>query len=190
MFTAIITVGLLASVCFDGLLPIREQDLLEPQKRWPDMVRIQDSTRAHLLDNIGYADSLGAIPNNIRLFELHRCPYTYGGAENIELVAYLVRGAEGDRDESVWLVTWREKAIVARTLIGQLQTNCSSTYLRGCSVTDDGGLLVQQLTHSFECETDEFLRTERLPSLNIYFRDDGTFEESVISIPSEKAEGE
>jgi hypothetical protein len=186
MWSLLLAASLLfpGATCLKDVLPLGEKDLLEPQERWPDMRIVPDSTRQELLKHIGYADSNGTVPSAVKVFELSRCPYPYGGSTGVELLIFLVRGQEGDRDDNVWMVTWSENQVVARTLIGQLQTTCTSTFLRGCSELEDGSLQVQQLQHNFECGTDVFNGTEHLPGYVIYFRGDGTFEEVLPRSPA------
>lgn len=179
----VLNVAATASVdsCLAMLRPhvtIGEKDLLDVSERWSEMRRIEDAERELFLRNAGYADSTGSIPSKIRVDEIIRCAV---GTESdtIEIRLFRVLGTEGTKDENVYVVTTRRQDIIARSLIASLQATCESTFLRACTMEDDGSIRVGQLRHDFDCEKDEFLRTETLPGLTIRVRDDGSISETV-----------
>jgi len=157
---------------------IGEKDLLDVSERWPDLRRVEDAEREIFLRNAGYADSLGAIPSKIRVDEIVNC-MVGGDSDTFEIRLFRVVGIEGTKDENVYVVTTSKQNIIARSLIASLQASCESTFLRACTMEEDGSIRVGQLRHDFDCEKDEFLRTEPLPGLTIRVRDDGTISETV-----------
>ncbi|MCO6466027.1 MAG: hypothetical protein J5I53_05350 [Bradyrhizobiaceae bacterium] len=163
--------------CLSDMFPIGEKELLEPQKRWLTMEEVADDQRQHILKFCGYADTVQQISDEIGLFTLASCPIPTEEESGVTVVAYLIRGVEGDKDENVWLVTKRDSSLIARTLVAQLQTNCSSTYLRGCSMLTGGSIGIQQLQHNFDCDSDEFQGTTHFPSFTVVLHTDGTFED-------------
>ncbi len=172
-----------AADCLTTTLPIGEKDLLEPEKRWTTIQPLTDTLRTVILTAAGYTDSTGKVQSGLVTKILDRCPYTYGGSNGIELLIIFV-GSKGDeKDENIYLVTMSDGSVIARTLIAQLQTSCSATFLRGCTLLNDGTIHVQQLEHLFDCDTDEFKSTNTLPAFLIAMRDDGTFEETLIETP-------
>ncbi len=173
--------NLQAADCLVDALPIGEKDLLEPESRWTSMTSMSDSLRTSFLTAAGYADSTGSLPSGLVTKVINRCPYTYGGAEGIELLVIYVKGREGDKDENIYLATVQRGSVLGRTLIAQLQTTCTTTFLRGCKMLSDGTIHIQQLEHQFECGTDEFKGTQILPSFTVAMRDDGLFEETLIT---------
>lgn len=167
--------------CLAKLRPnvtIGEKDLLDVSERWSEMRRIVDAEREIFLRNAGYADSIGAIPSKIRVDEIAGCTVE-GESDTLEIRLFRVVGIEGTKDENVYVVTTSKQNIIARSLIASLQATCESTFLRACTMEEDGSIRVGQLRHDFDCEKDEFLRTEPLPGLTIRVRDDGTISETV-----------
>lgn len=160
--------------CLDTVLPIGEKELLAPREKWPAMERVADTLNIALLTSFGYADSTGAVPEKVEVYQIANCLDSASMQNEFHMSLFLVSGVEGDRDVSVWLVTSRNNTIIARSLVAQLQTTCASTYLRACSLQPDGALFVQQLQHNFNCDTDEFVNTDHLPSFVISVNDDGT----------------
>ncbi|MBK7185138.1 MAG: hypothetical protein IPH85_04290 [Ignavibacteria bacterium] len=177
------TVAATASVdsCLAVLRPnltIGEKDLLDVSERWSNMRRIEDAERETFLRNAGYADSTGSIPSKIRVDEIAGC-IIGRESDTLEIRLFRVLGIEGTKDENVYVVTTSRQNIIARSLIASLQATCESTFLRACTMEDDGSIRVGQLRHDFDCEKDEFLRTEPLPGLTIRVRDDGSISETV-----------
>lgn len=167
--------------CIASMRPhvtIGERDLLDVSERWPEMRSITDAERETFLRNAGYADSLGSIPSKIRVDEITGC-IAAGESDTLEIRLFRVLGIEGTKDENVYVVTTRWQNIIARSLIASLQASCESTFLRACTMEEDGSIRVGQLRHDFDCEKDEFLRTEPLPGLTIRVRDDGSISETV-----------
>jgi hypothetical protein len=99
--------------------------------------------------------------------------------EGVELRLVRVRGIEGTKDESVYLVVRRGADLVARTLLASLQATCENTFLRACTMLDDLSIRVEQLRHDFDCESDEFRSTEVLPGLTVRVRATGEINERV-----------
>lgn len=169
-----------AQPCFADQVRIAEADLLEPGDRWPEMSEPEDSTRAAILTAIGFVDSTGTPLDRVDVFEIHRC----GFDADLEYVLYYLNGHADEHDDYVYLTTQRNGAILFRVLIAQLQTTCEYTYLRACTVRADGGLLLQQLEHRFDCTSQEFLRTDVLRSIAVDLRNDGSFNETVLDPPT------
>lgn len=187
MFAALLILSMIANGigCVDAALPIGEKELLDPPKRWPAMEQVADSARRVLLTSFGYADSTGFVPENVEVYRIDQCSDTLDQEHTVVLHLYLVRGKDGDRDENVWLVTAEQNRIVARTLLAQLQTTCSTTFLRGCSQFNKGVISVLQLQHNFDCDAGEFVKTEKLPSIEIAVQTDGTITETFPDAPPE-----
>lgn len=177
MFTLLLIASIAASdTCLQPLFPIGERDLLEPKKRWLEMQRLPVNDEQSILNGLGYADSTGQIPKSIELYQLVRCPYTYVGVSDLTLMALWVHTDVEFKDEAIWLAITRDGAIVDKSLIAQLQTSCSQTFLRGCRLTADSGINIQQLEHVFNCETDEYVETRRIPGFDVFFTDTGEFQ--------------
>ena len=176
-----------AQQCIAELMPIGEAELLDVGKRWPDALRITDSVRLAVATACGYADSTGAVNDDLVVKELIRCELT-GGSEADTIVAIYIKGTEGDKDESIYLLVVRNALFISQSLVAQLQTTCEATYLSGCTMQDDGSILVQQLKHAFECGTDEFLGTTKLPSFAVGIREDHTFEQILSDIVPREGE--
>lgn len=176
MIATLLFVGLLSSGmhCLESALPIGEKELLDPPKRWPIMQPVTDSMRTLLLTNFGYADSTGAIPEAVTIFSIVDCG---DSTDPFASHLYLVRGTDGDRDENVWLATTSIGRVLSRSLVAQLQTTCSATFLRGCSTKGKGIVDIQQLQHNFDCESEEFIKTDRLPSFQVVINNDGALTE-------------
>jgi hypothetical protein len=172
-----------AGDCLSTTLPIGEKDLLEPAKRWTTIQPLTDTLRTVILSAAGYADSTGKIQSGLVTKIIDRCPYTYGGSNGIELLIVFIGSKGDDKDENVYLVTMKDGNVIARSLIAQLQTSCTTTFLRGCTLLNDGTIHVQQLEHTFDCDSDEFKGTNKLPAFIIGMRDDGAFEETLIETP-------
>lgn len=166
--------SLITLPCLDTVLPIGEKELLAPKERWPAMERVADTLNIALLTSFGYADSTGAVPENVQVYQIVSCSDNTSMQNAFYLSLFLVRGVEGDRDESVWLVTSHNNTITARSLVAQLQTTCAATYLRACSLQQDGTVSIQQLQHNFDCDNDEFVNTDHLPAFVLSVNDDGT----------------
>lgn len=169
-----------AQPCFGDLLPIGETDLLEPQDRWPEGIDLADSTRSAVLQSIGFVDTTGAPLSRVDVTEIHRCAAESG----IEYVLYYLNGHADEHDDYVYVTTQRDGTILFRVLIAQLQTTCEFTYLRACTLRTDGGLLLHQLEHRFDCSSQEFLRTDVLRSIAVDLRSDGSFNETVLEPPT------
>lgn len=159
-------------------LTVGEKDLLDVSDRWTELRRIEDAEREIFLRNAGYADSTGSISSKIRVDEIVSCPMM-NEEDTLELRLIRVVGIEGTKDENIYVVTTRHREIVARSLIAALQATCESTFLRACTMEADGSIRVGQLRHDFDCEKDEFLKTETLPGLTVRIRDDGSIHETV-----------
>ena len=162
--------------CLSDLFPIKEVDLLDPEDRWPEMMELEDSVRTVVLTSLGFVDTTGAPYDRVDGYEVFRCT----GEEGVEFVAYYLNGNVDEHDDYVYLVTQREDRWVDKMLVAQLQTTCSSTYLRACRVTEGPVLRVDQLEHRFDCETQEFVDTGVLPAFLMEIRTDGTFNEVEI----------
>jgi len=159
--------------CLGDLFPITEAHLLEPGDRWPERIELEDSTRTSVLTTLGFVDTTGAPFDRIDGYEVFRCEGAYG----IDLVAYYLNGHQDEHDDYVYLVTQRDGSMVDKMLVAQLQTSCSVTYLRASALRDDRAIMIQQLEHQFNCETQEFVETTVLPSFGMEIRSDGTFNE-------------
>lgn len=187
LITVVMLLGIVGNVrageCLSTTLPIGEKDLLEPGKRWTTIQPLSDSLRVTVLTAAGYVDSTGKIQSGLVTKIIDRCPYTFGGNNGIELLIVFIGSKGDDKDENVYLVTMKDGTVIARTLVAQLQTSCTTTFLRGCTLLNDGTIHVQQLEHTFDCDTDEFKGTNKLPSFIVAMRDDGTFEETLIETP-------
>lgn len=165
-------------------LTIGEKDLLDVKARWPRRHVILGELRAMLLRNTGYADSLGALHAELKVFELGRCEIIDSTVTNpSEMVfsvrLYNIRGIEGDIDEGIFVVVFRDSSIQARCLIAALQTSCEQTFLRACFLLEDRAIRCEQLRHDFDCEKDEFLQTTALTGLTIRLGRDGSIIESI-----------
>jgi len=163
--------------CLATLRPyvtIGEKDLLDVPERWRNRRLVEDGERELFLRNSGYADSTGNLSSKIKLEELVSC-----STDSLSVKLLRVVGNEGTKDENIYIVTYVGKEILSRTLIASLQATCDNTFLRGCSMMDDGSIRVGQLRHAFDCEKDEFLKTEQLAGLSIRIRDDGSITEIV-----------
>lgn len=159
--------------CLSDLFPIKEADLLEPDDRWPEMEELEDSVRIAVLTNLGFVDTTGAPYDRVDGYEVFRCD----GPAGLEIVAYYLNGNVDEHDDYVYLVTKRGDRFVDKMLVAQLQTSCSSTYLRASTISDRGVLRIEQLEHRFNCESQEFVETDVLPAFGMEIRDDGTFNE-------------
>ncbi|MBC8124534.1 MAG: hypothetical protein H7X70_02265, partial [Candidatus Kapabacteria bacterium] len=180
VFVFLPSVAAYASVdsCLAQLRPhttIGEKHLLEITDRWQDRISVDGTERDIILRNTGYADSAGDISSSIKVEELVQCI----SDDSIQIRLIRIRGTEGTKDESIYLFTFSKKEIVARTLIAALQATCDNTFLRGCSMEDDGSIRVRQLRHDFSCDTDEFQKTVPLPGLVVRLRQDGTITEVI-----------
>lgn len=183
-----------AQNCITDVLPVGEKDLLDPDKRWPTTTLVTDSMRSVFLTSFGFSDSTGTVSDEISLRQITTCNYPFSQSDQLQLTAFLINGIEGDRDISVWLAVTNQTHVVSRTLLAQLQTTCTATYLRAASLEIDGSVRIQQLQHNFECGTDEFKGTEHLPTYTIEFGADGSitdvlpnnFENSNTESDSEK----
>ncbi len=156
-------------------LTIGEKHLLDVGERWQERLTIDGPEREILLRNVGYADSTGMISSKIKVEELVQCATD----DSIRIRLIRIQGIEGSKDESIYLLTYAKQEIVARTLIAALQATCDNTFLRGCSMEDDGSIRLRQLRHDFSCETDEFLKTESLSGLVVRIRQDGSIAEVI-----------
>lgn len=173
IFLTLITSSASGQECFAELFPITEADLLEPGDRWPERIELEDSTRTLVLITLGFVDTTGAPFDRVEGYEVFRCEGSYG----IDLVAYYLNGHLDEHDDYVYLVTLRDGRIVDKMLVAQLQTSCSVTYLRASALRDNNAIMIQQLEHQFNCETQEFVETAVLPSFGLEIRSDGTFNE-------------
>lgn len=163
--------------CLATLKPhvtIGEKDLLDVTERWQNRRLVEDVERDVFLRNSGYADSTGSVSPKIKLEELVSC-----STDSLAVKLLRVVGIEGTKDESIYVVTYLGKEIISRSLIAALQATCDNTFLRGCLMMDDGSISVSQLRHDFDCEKDEFLKTEKLVGLSIRIRDDGSITETI-----------
>ncbi len=181
LIIALSGVGLRASVdsCLVELrshLTITEKILLDVTDRWPDRTEIDGDERERLLRFAGYADSTNAVSGKILAEVLAACT---DPVEGIELRLVRIRGIEGTKDESVFLVLRRGQDLVARTLLAALQATCDNTFLRACTMLDDLSIRVEQLRHDFDCANDEFLSTEVLSGLTVRVRANGEINERV-----------
>jgi len=165
----------LAQDCLSTELPIGETELMDVGKRWKGATNPSEDFRVRYFTACGYVDSTGAIPSGIKVKELFRCPLG-SEAPPDTLVALYFKGKEGDKDESLYLVVMRDTAVIAQSMVAQLLTSCDATYLSGCSLQPDGTILVQALKHTFDCDTDAFIETTKLPSFGLRIREDHTFE--------------
>lgn len=154
-------VGILVA-CIVAFFPIGENDLLEPDSRWPERKQVDNDTlRESLLRNTGYADSVGNLDKRIKVWLLSEC------LGDTAYSLFMVNGIDGDRDDAVWLVLRHGNNILARTMVAALQTSCESTFLRGSTVTAAEVIEMHQLTHVFNCDNDTFVRTDTLPSVRV-----------------------
>lgn len=154
---------------------IKEKDLLDVAERWPNRVRLSDTDREAFLRNAGYADSTGEIPSKVKVEGISHCTTS----DSIQIRLLRVIGIEGTKDESVYIVTYSGSAILARSLLATLQATCDGTFLRACSMGADGSISVGQLRHVFDCDKDEFVKTESLSGLTLRVRDDGSINETI-----------
>ena len=166
-----------AQECVNYLFPITEADLLELDDRWPDMVELEDSVRVEVLTTLGFVDTAGAPYDRVDGYEVFRCTDSDGTI----LTAYYLNGHVDEHDDYVYLTTMRGDRIVDKMLVAQLQTSCSVTYLRASALRDDGVILIQQLEHQFNCDTQEFVETVLLPTFGMEIRTDGTFNEVEVA---------
>ncbi len=162
--------------CLSDLFPIAEKDLLEPDDRWPEMMELEDSVRTAVLTTLGFVDTTGAPYDRVDGYEVFRCD----GPSGMELVAYYLNGNVDEHDDYVYLVVQRGERTVDKMLIAQLQTSCSSTYLRASTIDARSVLRIEHLEHRFNCDSQEFLGTDVLPAFGMEIRDDGTFNEVEI----------
>ena len=167
-----------AQECVTELFPVTEAHLLEPEDQWPEAIELEDSTRTETLTFLGFIDSTGAPYDRVDGYEVARCPLEDG----LSLVAYYLNGHVDEHDDYVYVITEREGRLVDRMLVAQLQTSCSSTYLRASAWRTDGVIVIQQLEHRFDCDTQDFIETTKLPAFAMEIRADGTFNE----VPLEK----
>ncbi len=158
-----------------GYLPIGETELLNVKTTWP-AVRVvpEGGKRDAVLHSTGYALPDGSLPQNPVLSVIASCS---NGSHSIELIH--IRAQEGDRDENIYLVSWMGDSVTSRTLIAALQTTCEFTFLRTCQVDSVGGLFIQQLQHSFDCDNEEFVGTEKLPSFTVVLNTNNVIKEII-----------
>jgi len=173
IFLTLLVSSVSGQECLQTLFPITEADLLEPGDHWPDRVELEDSVRTAVLTSLGFVDTTGAPYDRVDGFEVFRCD----DADGRELVAYYLDGHQDEHDDYVYLVTLRDGRVVDKMLVAQLQTSCSVTYLRASTLRDDGVMVIQQLEHQFNCDSQEFVETSVLPFFGIEIRADGTFNE-------------
>jgi hypothetical protein len=161
--------------CLQEVLPITERDLLDPTDRWSEMTRVGDSVRRDVLRQLVFTDSTGQLRSDIEVYLLSSC--RVGPDSSVTVLAYLLDVDSKEEDQYVYLMSRRSDQWLGRTLIAQLQTSCSSTFLRACALMADGSVSLQQLEHVFDCDADAFLETKILPSFRVYLNDDGSFTE-------------
>lgn len=156
-------------------LTIKEKDLLDVAERWPDRKKLDDADREAFLRNAGYADSTGEIPSRIKVEEIARCSTD----DSLQIRLLRVLGIEGTKDENVFIATYSGSTILARSLLAALQATCDGTFLRACAIEADGSVRIGQLRHVFDCDKDEFIKTETLSGLTLRVRDDGSIHETI-----------
>ena len=162
--------------CLQSLRPhltIGEKDLLDVEERWSDMTRLKGDDREEFLFFTGYEDSTGAVSSSIDAYEIVSCT-TSDAPASIVLKLMYVKGIEGTKDESVYLVTMKNDMFASKVQIASLQASCEGTFLRASSLNDDGTIAVGQLYHVFDCDTDTFQNTETQPTLTVRIRANGT----------------
>jgi len=156
-------------------LPIGEKELLSVKTTWPIASAVAEGTRKDaFLRSTGYTNPEGALPQNVVVLVISSC-----GSNGRTLELVYVKGQEGERDENVYLVSWIGDSVASRSLIASLQTTCEFTFLRACQVDANGSLIIQQLQHNFNCETDEFIKTDTLPSFVVVLIEDKEIQEIV-----------
>ncbi|MCX6140848.1 MAG: hypothetical protein NTX15_08480 [Candidatus Kapabacteria bacterium] len=180
LFFLILSVQASASVdsCLFSLRPhltIKEKDLLDVAERWPERTRLVDIERETFLRNAGYADSTGEVPSKIKVEEIARCSTN----DSLQIRLLRVLGIEGTKDENIYIVTYSGSTILARSLLAELQASCEGTFLRACTMEADGSIRIGQLRHVFDCDKDEFIKTETLSGLTLRVRDDGSIHETI-----------
>lgn len=170
--------GAYASIdsCLQTLRPhltIGEKDLLDIEERWSDMTKLKGEEREEFLFFAGFEDSTGAVPSSIAAYDIVACTSSEATGGIIVKLMY-VKGIEGTKDESVYLVTMKNGLYASKFQIASLQASCEGTFLRASSLNDDGSISVGQLFHVFDCETDKFQNTETQPTLTVRIRPNGT----------------
>jgi len=160
-------------------LTIGQTILVNVEEAYPIVEEVvADSARAPVLKELGYADSTGNVPPDVRLFRIAECTVYDSVTDNgFLIVEYYVRNTvkrKGDRDENIYVVTMRGDVVLGKALIAFLQTDCDNTLIRGCSVRSDGTLRLQQVRHEFDCGSEEFVKTEQLPGSIVTVKTDGS----------------
>ena len=172
------TFGASASIdsCLQTLRPhltIGEKDLLDVEERWSDMTKLKGDDREEFLFFAGFEDSTGSISSSIEAHDIVSCTSSEATGGIVLKLVY-VKGIEGTKDESVYLVTMKNGLYASKFQIASLQASCEGTFLRASSLNDDGTITVGQLYHVFDCETDKFQNTETQPTLTVRIRPNGT----------------
>ena len=173
-----------SQTCLERALPIDEKALLDPDDRWSNMRELSDSARDEILMELHFIDDDGNVLGDVEMFEISSCPYEYGGAKSIDMHIILIDFESKEEDKYVYALTYKGPQLAGRLMIAQLQTTCDNTFLRVCSVQEDGGIRLQQLEHLFDCQEDKFLETRQLPSLSVYMQEDGMFKEILDELPA------
>jgi hypothetical protein len=120
---------------------------------------IQEPDRTALLRRFGYIDSVGVVPSAVIIDTLAYC--------GDSAMLFVVYGIEHTTDVTVWLVTTSDTTITSCTIVAALQVLCDQTYVRACTVLPTGELLMQQVQHAFDCDTQEHISTTPLPSCTL-----------------------
>lgn len=136
------------------------------------------SERSRMLREFGYADSVGAIADEIKLYTIAECTVYDSATDNGFVVAvYYVRNVvkdRTDRDENIYVATVRGDTVLGKALIAMLQVDCENTLIRGCTLQKDGTILLQQIRHDFDCSSEEFIKSEKLPGSRVRVNVDGS----------------
>lgn len=153
------------------LLTVTEHQLLDPRKAWPTMQPMQEEERRNLATAIGQSDSLGIITPSLNCWNLGEYPLP----EGFTFAIVLSDMGTDDVDRTIFGLVLNNGTIVDQTALAMLVTSCSETLLQLPSVNELGGITVSGLRHNFDCESDGFLKTERMQTADVELRLDGRF---------------
>jgi hypothetical protein len=155
----------------DNCLRISEPVLTDPSETWKGITQMKGALADTMLNVLQLTDTIGA-ETDAKIYKIRSCSLN----ETLTLSTYHVVGSAGGRDESIYAVIIMNGTPISHTCIGILTTDCSSTYVRGCAVEEDGTLRIAELEHTFDCDTDALLSTQPFDDTLLRLRADGLFE--------------
>ena len=177
---ALIPTSALSQGCLIDAMPITEDKLLDPSDEF-DLEEVSEIVRDSLLTLFGFDEMDSFDPSSITVYTMSTCQLFEDDPNGVTITLYDVKhviNKEGEnRDESFFMTSSKQGKYIDHLCIGQLITTCASTFLRGSFIGDDDVIELQSLEHYFDCETAEFVETQRYPTLRFELLDDGRLRE-------------